>query len=219
MGIRDSLPLADTPRAARSIQRILDAAARMFGQEGYRGASMNAVAAAAGVSKGLLHYHFRSKEHLLIEAQRATFRQIHHRFSDRFEQGDVGMDTALEGLDALWQSLVDMRRWSPFMVETLSLASKDGPVRDHLDEFYAEADAFLETGIRAAFTEHLDDLIVPAPRLAHVVRTAMHGLVIELSYARSDADLERVEQTYRDLRRVFAQVALSPSSTPQGAAS
>ena len=47
-----------TPRGTRTIRRILDAAASSFGEQGFRGASMSAVAKAAGVSKGLLHYHF-----------------------------------------------------------------------------------------------------------------------------------------------------------------
>lgn len=208
MGIKDNLPLASSDRAARSIHRIIDAAARLFGKEGYQGASMNQVAAAAGVSKGLLHYHFRSKEHLLIEAQRATFRQIHARFEDRFRKGDLGMDTALEALDALWDALYDMRKWSPFMVETMSLATQEGPVREHLDEFYIESNALLEQALTKVFAEHLDDLVIPPPRLASVIRAALHGMVIELSYARSEDDLGRVQQTYRDLRRVFEDAAL-----------
>jgi len=211
MGIKDNLPLAGSDRAARSIHRIIEAAARLFGKEGYQGASMTQVAAAAGVSKGLLHYHFRSKEHLLIEAQRATFRQIHARFDDRFQQGDLGMDTALEALDALWQALYDMRQWSPFMVETLSLATQDGPVREHLDEFYEESNALLDGAIAQVFAEHLSAMTIPPKRLAAVVRTALHGLVVELSQARSEADRARVQQTYRDLRRIFEQIAIRES--------
>ena len=204
MGFTDNLPLAGSPRAARSVQRILDAAARLFGREGYQGASMGQVALEAGVSKGLLHYHFRSKEHLLIEAQRATFRQIHARFEDRFRQGDIGLDTALEALDALWDALFDMRKWAPFMVETMSLATQQGPVREHLDAFYAESDDLLRRGLDRVFA---DQMPVPPHRMGLVIRAALHGLVIELAYARSDADVARVQQTYRDLRRVFSDAA------------
>lgn len=213
MGITDNLPLAGSPRAARSVQRILDAAARLFGREGYQGASMGQVAEEAGVSKGLLHYHFRSKEHLLIEAQRATFRQIHARFDDRFRQGDVSLDTALEALDALWDALYDMRKWAPFMVETMSLATQQGPVREHLDAFYAESDDLLRRGLERVFVDDAQSMPVPPPRLGRVIRAALHGLVIELAYARSDADIARVQQTYRDLRRIFADAAGRPHPT------
>jgi len=215
MALSDNLPPSVSPRAARSIQRILDAARRLFGREGYQGASMTEVARAAGVSKGLLHYHFRSKEHLLIEAQRATFRQIQRRFEERFQRGDVGMETALEALDALWDALFDMRKWAPFMVETLSLSTQAGPVRQHLDEFYAESNAFLERGIRQVFSTDLDNLAMPPQRLARVVRTAMHGLVVEMAYARSEADMAGIEETYRDLRTLFSEAAVAqPGSEP-----
>ena len=53
-------------RSAGDTKRhILDAAGRLFGQRG-TGVSLADIADAAGVSKGGLLYHFRSKEELLI---------------------------------------------------------------------------------------------------------------------------------------------------------
>ena len=209
-----------TPRATRSVQRILEAAAGLFGREGYQGASMLSVAREAGVSKGLLHYHFRSKEHLLVEAQRAIFRQLWQRWDHRFDQGEQGMAAALEALDALWASIREMRTWAPFMVEVLSLAAEPGPVRRHLDEFYAEADDMLEQGIRRAFVGQLDALMLPPARLGPLVRVGMHGLIYELALVRSERDLSRIDQSYRDIRAAFEQAVLSgplptPSSTQE----
>jgi len=47
--------------------RILDAAARLFGEHGFRQVSTGAIAAAADVSEGTVFHHFGSKEHLLFE--------------------------------------------------------------------------------------------------------------------------------------------------------
>jgi AcrR family transcriptional regulator len=49
------------PRAERE-RRILDAAAREFDQEGFRGASMERIAEAAGITKALVYQYFASKE-------------------------------------------------------------------------------------------------------------------------------------------------------------
>lgn len=70
-------PLA-TPRADRSasLDRILDAAEQTFAGAGFEGAGMKAIAARAGVSQGLLHYHFGSKERLYEEVIRARSRTI-----------------------------------------------------------------------------------------------------------------------------------------------
>lgn len=45
---------------------ILQAAERLFGEKGYQGVSVEEIARAAGVSKGLVIYHFESKENLLL---------------------------------------------------------------------------------------------------------------------------------------------------------
>lgn len=203
-------PIARNPKGARSIARILDAAARIFGREGFQGASMSAVARAAGVSKGLLHYHFESKEHLLLEAQRATFRQVHERFQERYEAGQRGLDGAMEVLDNLWEAIRDMRSWSPFMVEILALGAHRGPFRATLDAFIAESTGLLEQGIAVVFSEQPAGLGLPPDRLSRLVRASMYGLIVELAHVRDADDLARVDQTYLDLRDAFATIALQP---------
>lgn len=199
---------AKNPRGARSIKRIVDAAARIFGREGFQGASMSAVARAAGVSKGLLHYHFDSKEHLLIEAQRATFRQIHSRFEERHEAGQRGMDGALEVLDNLWEALREMRTWAPFMVEILALGAHRGPMKTTLETFVTESMQLLERGIEQVFEDDLEQMEVSPERLARLVRVSMYGLIVELAYARDEEALSAADQTYADLRDTFAVIAV-----------
>jgi AcrR family transcriptional regulator len=203
-------PTPATARGTRTVGRILDAAAKLFGKEGYRGATMQGVAKAAGVSKGLLHYHFASKEHLLIEAQRATFRQVSRRIEERVRRGEAGMATAVEGLDAIWEAVREMRSWAPFMVETMALAAGGGPppLRARIDEFYAEAEGLLEQAIRRVFAGDVDRLVVPPERLARLVRVNLHGLIVELAYARSPEDLVRIDVAYQDMRGVFEQIAI-----------
>ena len=200
---------ATSARGARTVTKILDAAARLFGREGYRGATMQSVANAAGVSKGLLHYHFQSKEHLLIEAQRLTFRQVHARIEERISHGEAGMPTALEGLDAIWSTVREMRAWAPFMVETMSLSSSDEPIRLRLDAFYSESEDLLTRAIERLFAGERERMSMPPERLARLVRITLHGLIFELAYARDDADLKKVDAAYADLRESFATIALA----------
>jgi AcrR family transcriptional regulator len=218
LALRDPFQLPQrvgNSRGARSVQRILEAAANLFGREGFQGASMHAVARAAGVSKGLLHYHFRSKEHLLLEAQRATFRQIHRRFDERFRRGDRGLEPALEALDALWEAIREMHDWAPFMVETMSQAIGNRPLRADVDAFYAEAMTMLEEGITTVFADQLHELTYRPERLARMVRAGMHGLVVELAWAQTNDDLAQVAATYSDLRDLFAAGALPYSAAKE----
>src|SRR6266700_2177843 len=78
-GSRTSLWLtrADSPRRGRrlptklaaarrpaTVRRILQAAEKVFAEQGLAGARIDAIARAARVNKALLYYYFRSKEEL-----------------------------------------------------------------------------------------------------------------------------------------------------------
>ena len=45
-------------------EAILKAAMRLFAKKGYAGASTREICETAGITKPVLYYHFRSKQHL-----------------------------------------------------------------------------------------------------------------------------------------------------------
>jgi AcrR family transcriptional regulator len=68
-------PAALTEGRPRSLsgdkaQRIVEAMRRSVARRGTAGSTFERVSREAGVSRGLLHYYFGSKEHLLVEAAR-----------------------------------------------------------------------------------------------------------------------------------------------------
>ena len=66
-GSSDAMPVRRREQAEEwRRQRILDAALLVFGSKGVDAASMKEVAAAAGVTSGLLYHYFTSKEALSL---------------------------------------------------------------------------------------------------------------------------------------------------------
>jgi AcrR family transcriptional regulator len=57
---------------ARTRQRLLDEAQRLFREHGYAATSLEQIAEAADVTKGAIYGHFSSKEDLLLSAIEAT---------------------------------------------------------------------------------------------------------------------------------------------------
>lgn len=53
------------PKADASKARILEEAAKIFGELGYAGTTLRAVAKAAGIEAGSIYYHYKSKEELI----------------------------------------------------------------------------------------------------------------------------------------------------------
>lgn len=196
------------PRGVETTRRILGAARRLFSEAGFSGASMGAVAREAGVSKGLLHYHFDNKDHLFVETQQAFFRELYRRFSERADRGDGGVVSALEALDAAWEAIRDLHGGAAFVVETLALSNHDSILGRRVSDFYAESTALLEDAITQIFQSELEQLAVPPERMAVLIRVLSEGLVVELARARTEEDLARVERAYQDFRSLFGRFVL-----------
>jgi AcrR family transcriptional regulator len=65
----------DERRSARKRRAVLEAATAAFLEHGYAGTSMDAVAAAAGVSKQTVYQHFGDKQRLFRELVEATVQE------------------------------------------------------------------------------------------------------------------------------------------------
>src|SRR5947208_8003454 len=56
--------------------RVFDAAVAEIGRSGLAGADVSAIARAAGVVRGTFYFHFPTKEHVLVELERAEETRI-----------------------------------------------------------------------------------------------------------------------------------------------
>jgi len=73
---------ASTPRAQRTRERLIDAAAAVFAAQGYRGATMREIAERAGANLAAAHYHFGSKQELYREVARVHFERLETRIAE-----------------------------------------------------------------------------------------------------------------------------------------
>ncbi|MGN0025823.1 MAG: TetR/AcrR family transcriptional regulator, partial [Clostridium sp.] len=71
---------------------IFESAIKVFSKSGYTGATMDEVVAKAGVAKGSLYYHFKSKEELFIFIIKEGMNLIH----EEVEKATEGMDNPYE---------------------------------------------------------------------------------------------------------------------------
>jgi AcrR family transcriptional regulator len=131
-----SVPVGMRLRAAERRAQLLGVARRLFARDGYRGASMESIAEAAGVTKPVLYQHFSSKRALysallandlgrLTADLEAAFSQAEDNaerlrrgfgayldFVDRHEDAFRLLFTEALGLDADFQRRVaEFRRW------------------------------------------------------------------------------------------------------------
>ena len=106
-------------------QRIIEAMRRSVAQRGTTGSTFDRVAREAGVSRGLLHYYFGTKERLLVEAVR---RDCELRM-ELLERQLAGARTAEDFIALMAQNLQETVREDPdfvtLMFELFTLARRN----------------------------------------------------------------------------------------------
>jgi AcrR family transcriptional regulator len=93
-------------RSRRTVERILDAAARIFHEQGYVGATTNDIADEAEVSVGSLYQYFPNKDALLVALTRR-----------HIESATAGLTDLVSGLSSEEGFEVILRKVVDFLVE------------------------------------------------------------------------------------------------------
>jgi AcrR family transcriptional regulator len=114
---RSSTAAAGSARSlsGEKAQRIVEAMRRSVARRGTAASTFDHVAREAGVSRGLLHYYFGTKEQLLVEAVR---RDCELRM-EILERQLAGAQTAEDFIDLMAQSLKETVREDPEFVTLL----------------------------------------------------------------------------------------------------
>lgn len=64
-------------------QQIVAGLLRVMAERGYEGASVAAIAKAAGLAPGLVHYHFKDKQEILLTLAEQLAARVHERVASR----------------------------------------------------------------------------------------------------------------------------------------
>lgn len=113
-----------SPAEGTARDRILEAALVEFSARGYEAASTNAIAAAAGVAKGLVFHHFGSKEQLFT----ALFDVELQRFADGvFANFDTSSTDLFERLHQFSMRKIELAQQHPRTAEFLLIALSEAP--------------------------------------------------------------------------------------------
>ncbi len=75
-------------KAQETRERLIRAAATVFGRRGYEGATFREIAQEAGLSRGLLSFHFRNKRDLELSVARRASRRWAQAFAELFHDRD-----------------------------------------------------------------------------------------------------------------------------------
>lgn len=140
---------AETP-AADTRERIIASAARVFARKGYHGASLDEVAADAGLTKGAVYWHFQSKADLFLALLDARFQRDTAEIAGSFDQTH-NPEQAYEPFASMQQVLMQLveriesdRDWPRLFMEFIGHA-RDEAVHQRIGAVYRQSYAFSQS--------------------------------------------------------------------------
>jgi AcrR family transcriptional regulator len=128
--------LTEKPTVAARRQAIVEAAIGVFAQHGFDDATTDDIARAAGLSKGGLYWHFKSKDDILAAILIQLFDQELGTLQQMLAaEGAVAprlRQLVAHGVDAMLQ----LEALLPVMLEFYALAARKSDVRQFLQQYY-----------------------------------------------------------------------------------
>ena len=144
--------------------RILQAAYREMHRQGFQSASLGAILARAGVTKGALYHHFPNKTELGYAVIEEVIAELNRRsFVDPLKKYGNPIDGLIELISTAGQafSITDIQLGCPLTALAQEMAPVDEGFRIRLVKIYAEwhdaiADCFRRAGDRGLLREDVD---------------------------------------------------------------
>ncbi len=168
-------------KASRQIRRqqLIEATITVLAQKGQTGLKLQDVAEAAGLSYGLVNFHFETKEKLLIE----TLRFMAAEYRENWLQALAGAgDAAARQLDALIQADFNDKIYTPSRLMAWCTFWGEAQSRPYYQQECGATDLEqirVMEGICARLIAESGSALKPV-RVARVIRVTMEGLWLDL---------------------------------------
>ena len=179
---------------------ILEAARKMFVQQGYDGTTMRAIAAEIGYTPTAIYHHFRDKDALVAELATLDFRT----FAQALRQIGAVADP-VERLQRMGEAYADFAATHPMPYQFLFMTRRPqhGGTADAPEPFGLEAyDFLLQTCRDVVASGRLRPQFTDAAEIAQIAWGAMHGLAALHIVKGGEPGF-----TWRDLRTTAAKAS------------
>jgi len=158
-------------RSADTRTRILEAAFHVLGRQGYENTSIKDIAEEAGVAQGLVHYHYKSKQQLVL----AVLEFVCQKVELGAVEGEAG---ALQAFEHTKKMLREARATHALYVQLIGVSLHDAVIGPGVRDFIRTDRSHVEDIARQVLAERGVDPS-PARGIAGVVWAAILGIMIQ----------------------------------------
>jgi AcrR family transcriptional regulator len=167
-----------TPGAERP-ERIVEAMRASVAEVGIAGSTFERVAAKAGVSRGLLHYYFGTKERLLIEVIRRDTEERIEALGTALAGGTTVDEVIAAFFGTFTRTRTDQQGYA-YLVSELFIAGRHNPeIRAALAELYERARSAFAEVLRAKDRDGVIRLRFEAESVLTYLFAAGDGAIIQ----------------------------------------
>jgi AcrR family transcriptional regulator len=161
-------------------QRIIAAMRSSVGRLGAAGATFDHVASEAGVSRGLLHYYFGSKERLLVEVVRHDADLRVERFTEALHRAD-SIDAVIEVLvREVREFVAEDPGAQALLYEMFSASRSNDEIRAELAALWRRQRALVADALRDKEREGVIELRGDAEAVVSVLFALGDGIELQL---------------------------------------
>lgn len=100
-------------------QAIMEAAEELFLDMGYNQATTTLIAKRAGVTHAMLHYYFRTKEHVFLKVLEKILGELMQSFRPVMSRDEPFWETLEKGISTHFDFLAKHPRFVPFLYDTM----------------------------------------------------------------------------------------------------
>jgi len=170
---------------------MMDAAERLLYEVGYAGVTTRAVAEAAGVNHGLVHYYFGSMDDLLTQTLERFVDQLAEALEALYADPELSFSEKWRLGSQFWVE-EPTSRFPKILLELLAMGWNMPSLRVRLTEVHARFRAIFEHHFGQAMREYgLDENHVPLKVIVAAVTSYQLGLIVE--------GLSGVDEGHREL--------------------
>ena len=196
---------------------IVEAALDCFNTRGFEDTSISHICEAAGVSRGLIHFHFESKDDLIAEVESLMFRRIAEQVKTSSRRIGPSVKNAEEAFDMVWAQLKESQVLLPAFFGLLGRALTDPKFHDRFTDFYEQNRDLVVDALDALLGPITQHLTVSAEHLAEVLMASIIGLSLVSVYNSDEAHMDALFQTLKTIAlSAVPSAVMQMNAPPQG---
>ena len=159
-------------------QAVLAAARRRFEDDGFHGASLDAIAEEAGFSKGVVYSRFGSKDELFLAVLEDSIVRRHEAMESRFKSVTAPGDLATLAVLSIRENVASVA-WQAALLEFRAHAWRHPDLNRRYRELHAKTIDSIAGFIEAVFRNNSQEPPMPPSEMAVVALASGTGAVAE----------------------------------------